>query len=44
MKIISWRLMATNDEGDEINVSDCPDYVASAVDEYMTELKDYPFK
>ena len=44
MKIISWRLMVTNEDGDEINVSDCPDYVAVAVDEYLKELEDYPFK
>jgi len=40
MKIVSWKLIAYLDDGTEKNVSDCPSYVDSAVDEYLTELEE----
>ena len=39
MKIISWYIEATLENGEMIRLADIPDDVASMVDEWMSELE-----
>ena len=36
-KIVSWKIVATNESGDDIDITDLPDDVAQVVDEFITD-------
>ena len=40
MRIISWNIGIVWEDGTEENIGDVPDWVASRVDEFLTELEE----
>ena len=39
MKYIGWRIVAITEDEEEIDIVDMPNYVANAVDEWLSELE-----
>lgn len=39
MKIASWRIEIELEDGEVVYIADVPKYVATVIDEYLTELE-----